>query len=151
MRSAGRALGNAVMATRGAALVITIQGELGAGKTTLVSGVLGAIGIPGPTRSPTYTLIEPYEAAQLQIYHLDLYRLIDAREVESLGIRDLLTADAVLLIEWPERGAAVLPPADLEISITYNGSLSGEGREMALASATAGGQLLLQRLRHVVK
>lgn len=149
MRATGRALGNALRDTRGAALVIAVQGELGAGKTTLVSGLLNALGVPEPVRSPTYTLIEPYETDTLQIHHLDLYRLTDAQEVEALGIRDLLTPESALLIEWPERGAGVLPPEDLHIAIDYESS-SGEGRRLALTAKTVRGQGLLQRFLHAV-
>ena len=147
MRATGRALGNALQQTRGAALVITVQGELGAGKTTLVSGLLNALGVPGPVRSPTYTLIEPYETGAVQVYHMDLYRLSDAREVDALGIRDLLTADSALLIEWPERGEGVLPPADLQIAIDY---AAGEGRSVTLTAGSATGRAMLRRFLHVV-
>jgi tRNA threonylcarbamoyladenosine biosynthesis protein TsaE len=119
MRSLGEALGKALASVRDGALVIAIEGELGTGKTTLVGGVLHAFGVAATARSPTYTLIEPYDAAGRQIYHLDLYRLVDPHEVEGLGIRDLLHPAAVLLIEWPSRGAGMLPPADLDISIQY--------------------------------
>jgi tRNA threonylcarbamoyladenosine biosynthesis protein TsaE len=117
MRALGRALGDALRTVSGGALVIGIEGELGAGKTTLVGGILAALGVTGAIRSPTYTLIEPYEAAGLQLYHIDLYRLSSAREVEALGIRDLLDARAVLLIEWPSRGAGALPTEDLRIKV----------------------------------
>jgi tRNA threonylcarbamoyladenosine biosynthesis protein TsaE len=119
MRALGRALGAALCTVGGGALVIGIEGELGAGKTTLVAGVLAGVGIEGAIRSPTYTLIEPYEAAGLRLYHIDLYRLSGAREVEALGIRDLLDERAVLLIEWPSRAAGALPTEDLSISIEY--------------------------------
>lgn len=147
MRTMGRALGNAVAQTRGHALVITVQGELGAGKTTLVSGLLNALGVPGPVRSPTYTLIEPYETGAVQVYHMDLYRLTDAREVEALGIRDLLTTDSALLIEWPERGEGVLPQADLEIAIDYADDV---GRHLSLAAGSAAGRQLLEHFRRAV-
>lgn len=146
MRAAGHALGRALQETRGTALVITVQGELGAGKTTLVGGLLNALGVAGPVRSPTYTLVEPYETPSVQVYHMDLYRLTDAREVEALGIRDLLTADTALLIEWPERGAGVLPPADLGIFIEY----AGEGRRISIAAASPAGTRVLQRFLHAV-
>ena len=149
MRATGSALGKALCATRGAALVVTVQGELGAGKTTLVGGLLNALGVPGPIRSPTYTLIEPYETDTVHIYHLDLYRLTDAREVEALGLRDLLDSDAALLIEWPERGAGMLPPVDLHIAIEYPES-GAAGRRLALTAATPTGQRLLQQFRGVV-
>ena len=150
MRATGRALGAAVLESAGAALVITLQGELGAGKTTLVSGVLGALGIAGPVRSPTYTLIEPYETARLQVYHLDLYRLVDASEVEALGIRDLLNEGAVLLVEWPERGEGALPPVDLAVTIDYATSTDGEGRRLALAAGSVAGTDALRRFLRAV-
>ena len=151
MRAVGRALGDVVSAAAsGAAFVVTLQGELGAGKTTLVGGVLAALGIPGPARSPTYTLIEPYETPQLRLFHLDLYRLADPQEVEALGIRDLLEPDAVLLIEWPERGAGALPPADLAIAIRY-ASVEADGRELALTASSPAGARTLQGLLRAVK
>lgn len=142
MRAVGHALGKALRETRGAALIVTVQGELGAGKTTLVGGLLGALGVPGPVRSPTYTLIEPYETDAVQVYHLDLYRLTDAREVEALGIRDLLTPDAALVIEWPERGEGVLPAADLRIRIDYL-EPPAVGRRLALHAQSPRGRRLL--------
>jgi tRNA threonylcarbamoyladenosine biosynthesis protein TsaE len=146
MRALGRALGEALRTARGGALVIGIEGELGAGKTTLVGGVLAALGVTGAIRSPTYTLIEPYEAAGLQLYHIDLYRLSSAREVEALGIRDLLDARAVLLIEWPSRGAGALPTEDLSVSIEYQGSGAQLRLLTAQAHSSAGDKLLEQIL-----
>jgi tRNA threonylcarbamoyladenosine biosynthesis protein TsaE len=137
MRALGRALGDALRTAGGGALVIGIEGELGAGKTTLVGGVLASLGVTGAIRSPTYTLIEPYEAAGLQLYHIDLYRLSSAREVEALGIRDLLDARAVLLIEWPSRGAGALPTEDLSVSIEYQSSDNRSGAQRRLLTAQA--------------
>jgi tRNA threonylcarbamoyladenosine biosynthesis protein TsaE len=142
MRALGRTLGSALSAAGSGALVIGIEGELGAGKTTLVGGVLNGLGIDGAIRSPTYTLIEPYEAAGLQLYHIDLYRLADAREVEALGIRDLLDAHAVLFIEWPSRAGAALPAADLSICIEYEGGTTQHRLLRAQASSSAGDKLL---------
>jgi len=102
-----------------APLVITLSGELGTGKTTLVRGFLGALGIVGPVRSPTYTLLEEYAAGTLRVAHLDLYRVRSGREIEELGVRELLDADRVLLIEWPERGEGCLPNADLAITLEF--------------------------------
>jgi tRNA threonylcarbamoyladenosine biosynthesis protein TsaE len=150
MRALGRALGNALRTAGGGALVIGIEGELGAGKTTLVGGVLASLGVAGAIRSPTYTLIEPYDAAGLQLYHIDLYRLSGAREVEALGIRDLLDARSVLLIEWPSRGAGALPTEDLSISIEYQGAAVQDGAHRRLLAArahsSAGDKLLEQIL-----
>jgi tRNA threonylcarbamoyladenosine biosynthesis protein TsaE len=150
MRALGRALGAALRTAGSGALVIGIEGELGAGKTTLVGGILAALGVTGAIRSPTYTLIEPYEAAGLQLYHIDLYRLNSAREVEALGIRDLLDVRAVLLIEWPSRGAGALPTEDLSVAIEYQGpTAAGDAQRRLLtaqAQSSAGDKLLEQIL-----
>jgi tRNA threonylcarbamoyladenosine biosynthesis protein TsaE len=146
MRALGRALGGALGTVGGGALVIGIEGELGAGKTTLVGGILAGVGIAGAIRSPTYTLIEPYEAAGLQLYHIDLYRLSGPREVEALGMRDLLDERAVLLIEWPSRGAGALPSADLSVSIEYQGPGEQSRLLRAHANSSTGDKLLEQIL-----
>lgn len=114
-------------------LVVYLEGELGTGKTTLVRGILRGLGYGGPVRSPTYTLIEPYELPAARVYHLDLYRLSDPEELEYLGLRDLSGEDAVLMVEWPERGAGTLPPADLTIRIRYQAN----GRHLTLDAMTA--------------
>lgn len=129
MRAIGAALATAIGRFSGAPIVIAIRGELGAGKTTLVGGLLHALGLVGPARSPTYTLIEPYELSQRFVYHLDLYRLADPSEVEALGLRDLLNDDSLLLIEWPEKGGAFVPNAEVDVAINYAGGRS-EGREL---------------------
>ena len=145
MRAFGGALAGALLGVSGTAIVVAIQGELGAGKTTMVGGLINALGIAGPVRSPTYTLIEPYEAHGRHIYHLDLYRLADPREVEALGVRDLLLPDTILLIEWPERGAGALPEADLAIGIAYPTSATSETRELIITAGTLAGERMLER------
>jgi tRNA threonylcarbamoyladenosine biosynthesis protein TsaE len=138
MRAIGAALGEALRLVKGLPVIIAIEGELGAGKTTLVGATLNSLGLTGPARSPTYTLIEPYELAGRSIYHIDLYRLTDPAEVEALGVRDLLTADAVFFIEWPERGGDFIPAADLHLSLYYS-SAPQTGREVAISARTAAG------------
>ncbi len=156
MRALGHSLGEALPAAGAGALVIGFEGELGAGKTTLVGGMLNALGVAGPVRSPTYTLVEPYEIAGRQLYHLDLYRLADPSEVEGLGVRDLLGPEAVLLIEWPSRGEGWLPLADLKVEIEYlpAGSSGGTGaapdaapgRVLTLRAGSSTGEQLVERL-----
>jgi tRNA threonylcarbamoyladenosine biosynthesis protein TsaE len=117
--------------------VVYLSGELGAGKTTFARGFLRALGVTTAVRSPTYTLLELYAAGALTVVHVDLYRLRDAAELEGLGLRDLARAGYVWLIEWPERGGAGLPPADLALGFAVGArghnievtARSGPGRE----------------------
>jgi len=127
-------------------LLIFLEGELGAGKTTLVRGLLRALGHTGAVKSPTYTLVESYRFEQWQVHHLDLYRLADAEELEWLGMRDLLAADTVCLVEWPERGRRLLPAPDLEISLAY----LEPGRRAALKAFTAAGKRVAACLEEAV-
>lgn len=118
---------NASATGRGQALLVTLQGDLGTGKTTLVRGLLRGRGYRGPVRSPTFTLVEPYDTADARVYHLDLYRLGDGEELEYLGLRDMLAEPALLLIEWPERGAGWLPEPALRIELFHSGTGAGGG------------------------
>jgi tRNA threonylcarbamoyladenosine biosynthesis protein TsaE len=102
-----------------APFIVYLEGDLGTGKTTLVRGYLRQLGYQGRVKSPTYTLLEPYDLAGQSYYHFDLYRLADPRELDYLGIEDLLNRDTILLIEWPEKGAGVLPQADLMIHFSH--------------------------------
>lgn len=124
-------------------LVIFLVGALGTGKTTLTRGFLRGLGYGGAVKSPTYTLIEPYAVAGRRVIHLDLYRVADAEELEHLGLRDLLDSEALVLIEWPEKGAGFLPAADLQIRLDY---VSG-GREAHLHAFTQRGVRVIDGLR----
>ena len=120
------------------AAVVYIAGELGAGKTTLIRGMLRGLGVTGTVKSPTYTLVEPYALGELTVYHLDLYRLGEPIELEYLGIRDYFGDAVLFLIEWPERAASALPHADLRIQI----DIQALGREVRLMPLTKVGKKL---------
>ncbi|QAX81589.1 tRNA (adenosine(37)-N6)-threonylcarbamoyltransferase complex ATPase subunit type 1 TsaE [Candidatus Pseudomonas adelgestsugas] len=102
--------------TTGVGLVF-IEGDLGVGKTTLSRGIIRGLGYIGVVKSPTFTLVEPYEIGVIRAYHFDLYRLIDHEELEYMGIRDYLEKDALCLIEWPDKNICFLPKPDLTITI----------------------------------
>jgi len=122
--------------------VVYLQGDLGAGKTTLTRGILRGYGHTGTVKSPTYTLVEPYELTAATVYHFDLYRLTDPEELELLGIRDYCRPDTLAVIEWPERGHPFLPPADLTITIRA----IPDGRELQFAAHNEKGKAVLAAL-----
>lgn len=126
--AAGRRLAAAVSRVRPGSLVIYLEGELGAGKTTFARGFLAGLGHAGRVPSPTYTLIEPYDVPGYRVFHIDLYRIRDPRELADLGLAELTDPGAIALVEWPEQGVGHLPPADLRICL----SLSGGGRMLAV-------------------
>lgn len=115
---------------------VYLSGELGAGKTTLVRGVLRGLGHQGAVKSPTFTLVEPYELTGFTIYHFDLYRINSPSELVNLGLGDYFTAHAVCLIEWPERGAGVLPEPDIALML----GLENHARSLNLNVKTARGE-----------
>ena len=128
----GADLARALTARQDDYCVIYLVGDLGAGKTTFARGFLSGLGHRGRVPSPTYTLIEPYEIGAWRVFHIDLYRLEEPREVAELGIPELLGPATLLLIEWPERGAGELPPADLRIAF----KLADSGRQAVVSAGT---------------
>lgn len=125
-----------------APLLVALEGDLGAGKTAFTRGVLRAAGHTGPVPSPTYTLIEPYETRPV-IHHLDLYRLGDPEELEFIGLRDVMAAGGVTLVEWPERGRGVLPVPDIVVRI----AVAAPGRRIELREGSPSGRGLVERWR----
>lgn len=137
------AFGGKLQKCCGGSALIYLYGDLGAGKTTLVRGFLRATGWQKAVKSPTYTLLEPYQTATGTIYHFDLYRLADPEELEYLGFRDYLEENTVCLIEWPERGAAWLPQADLTVKLDYH----PQGRELHVRAHSSKGEHIMACLR----
>ncbi|HXE48207.1 MAG TPA: tRNA (adenosine(37)-N6)-threonylcarbamoyltransferase complex ATPase subunit type 1 TsaE [Ramlibacter sp.] len=119
---------------------IELHGDLGAGKTTLARHLLHALGVQGRVKSPTYTVVEPYEAKGLPIWHFDFFRFNDPREWEDAGFRDIFAGPGLKLAEWPEKAAALLPRADLVVRIEAQ---ADESRKVTLLAQTPVGQELL--------
>lgn len=124
-------------------LTIYLHGDLGAGKTTLVRGLIHALGYAGKVKSPTYTLVEQYpvqhNGASYNIYHFDLYRFNDEEEWEAAGFRDYFNAESVCLIEWPEKAAHVLPLPDINLTFT----ILDQSRQINLEAISEKGQQCL--------
>ena len=122
--------------------VIHLHGDLGAGKTTLTRGLMCGYGYQGAVKSPTYTLVEPYNFPQCNIYHFDLYRLNDPAEVAYLGTDDYFAGNNLCLVEWAERGKDLIPAADLVINL----SGAGAERNLSCQALTDKGELIAKRL-----
>lgn len=138
------AFGAQLAAACSAGAVIYLIGDLGMGKTTLCRGVLQALGHTGPVKSPTYTLVEPYTLPELTAYHFDLYRLSNPEELEYMGIRDYFLEDGLCLVEWPEKGAGILPLADIEVRI----AAIDQGRTLTLQGQNAKGRAIIDCLQN---
>jgi tRNA threonylcarbamoyladenosine biosynthesis protein TsaE len=124
-------------------IVVYLHGELGAGKTSFARALLTALGVGERIKSPTYSLVEGYQANGRPAWHLDLYRIADPGELEWLGLDALSDPAAIVLVEWPERGKGALPASDLELELAY----SRPGRSAALRPRTSRGEQLLARLK----
>jgi tRNA threonylcarbamoyladenosine biosynthesis protein TsaE len=136
-------LGRALAALLEPGMTVHLRGDLGAGKTTLVRGVLRGLGYEGRVKSPTFTLLEPYNFSRLYLYHFDFYRFIDPQELLDSGFREYFNPQSVCLIEWPEK-APHLPPADLDVEL----QVAGEGRSIAITAHTEVGRRCLDKLKN---
>src|SRR5438874_9646518 len=123
--------------------VLHLSGELGSGKTTLVRGLLRALGIRGAVKSPTYAWVEPYRIVSLDLYHFDFYRFDKKTEWLSSGLREYFRPDAVCIVEWPERAGEILPLPDLSVQLEYK----AEAREARIEAYSAEGEAWLSSLR----
>lgn len=146
-----QAFGASLAASCSPGVVIYLHGVLGAGKTTFVRGFLRGLGFDGKVKSPTYTLVEPYELDKLNVFHFDLYRLLNAEELHAIGLEDYFAVNAVCLIEWPEKGSPILPAADLIANFDILEEQSGNqaahpARQIRLEARTAKGDGILARL-----
>lgn len=135
------ALGEHIAQLCPAKTVIYLHGELGTGKTTFARGFLHGKGFFGKVKSPTYTLLEAYTCPESTVYHLDLYRLKSAEELEFLGIRDYVSTNGILLIEWPEQGEGFLPAPTLKLTLDF----LDDGRKINLAAVNVIGQEILEK------
>lgn len=163
---------NTALAQSDAGLTLYLLGDLGAGKTTLSRGIINGLGHRGAVKSPTYTLVEPYEISYRQslansgdsgndsnaeastqkrpVYHFDLYRLADPAELEFLGLDDYFSALSLCLIEWPERGAGFIPAADIKLTLEDCRITTPEesiGRELVCEASSSVGEAVLKNLR----
>src|SRR5438270_14030944 len=136
-------LGAALAAAIAPGRVLHLSGELGSGKTTLVRGLLRALGVQGAVKSPTFAWVEPYRLSRLDLYHFDFYRFDKKTEWLSSGLREYFTPDAVCIVEWPERAGALLPPPDLAVELSYE----GEGRRAKIEAHSAEGEAWLASLQ----
>ncbi|NJD36457.1 MAG: tRNA (adenosine(37)-N6)-threonylcarbamoyltransferase complex ATPase subunit type 1 TsaE [Betaproteobacteria bacterium] len=137
------ALGAALAAHLAPGMVIGLEGDLGAGKTTLVRGLLRAAGETGPVKSPTYTLLEVHAISGLHFYHFDFYRFNQAEEYLDAGLDEYFSGNGICLVEWPDKAAPYLPPVDMQIELRVIAGVSGEGRSACLSAASARGRTCL--------
>jgi tRNA threonylcarbamoyladenosine biosynthesis protein TsaE len=136
-------LGEALAAGAGPGQVLFISGDLGAGKTTLVRGLLRGLGHRGRAKSPTYALVEPYSFPSLDLYHFDFYRFKDRSEWLSSGFREHFNAQSLCVVEWPEKAGNLLWPPDMHIRLDFD----GDARSASLEACSGAGEAWLSSLR----
>jgi tRNA threonylcarbamoyladenosine biosynthesis protein TsaE len=139
------ALGSNIAEVLQPGLTIFLEGNLGAGKTTLARGILRGLGYLGKVKSPTYNLVELYKFSRLYFYHFDFYRFNNPAEWEEAGFREYFNPDSICLVEWPQKAAGLLPTADLIFFL----SISDEGREIKIRAVTEEGKQCLKELRNL--
>jgi tRNA threonylcarbamoyladenosine biosynthesis protein TsaE len=144
--AATEAAGGRLASTLSRGMIVSLSGELGTGKTTLVRGCLRALGWQGRVKSPTYTLVEHYPFSSIYFYHFDFYRFADPSEWETAGLAEAFRRDSVCLVEWPERVGARLPAADLALELAYAARDDGRGRDLALHARTEAGERCLSAI-----
>ncbi len=142
--AATRALGTALAPFVTPGIVIFLSGDLGAGKTTFVRGLLRGLGHAGKVKSPTFSLVEPYAVSRLNFYHFDLYRLKNPEEWDEAGFREHFDGRAVCIVEWPEKAIARLPHEDLRIRF----AVVANGREVTIDALTEQGERCREQLQH---
>ncbi|MBO1255796.1 tRNA (adenosine(37)-N6)-threonylcarbamoyltransferase complex ATPase subunit type 1 TsaE [Alteromonas sp. 5E99-2] len=136
----GSQLANAVKELWEQGITLYLEGDLGAGKTTLSRFIIQGLGHVGNVKSPTYTLVEPYELEKGKVHHFDLYRLGDPEELEYMGVRDYFSKNTLSIVEWPEKGLNYLAPADLMITLSLD-----ENRAAHIQAYTELGELIAKR------
>ena len=136
-------LGAALAAGAAPGRTLYLSGDLGSGKTTLVRGLLHALGHTGQVKSPTYALVEPYALSKLHLYHFDFYRFNDRSEWLSSGFREYFDGESLCVVEWPEKAGGLLPPPDLRVRLEF----AGEARRAAVEAATLAGRSWASSLR----
>ncbi|MFB0936145.1 MAG: tRNA (adenosine(37)-N6)-threonylcarbamoyltransferase complex ATPase subunit type 1 TsaE [Propionivibrio sp.] len=148
---ATNALGSLIAPVLAPGMVVWLDGDLGAGKTTLVRALLRSLGYTGPVKSPTYALVEVYVISSIYWYHFDFYRFNDPEEFADAGMAEYFRDDAVCLVEWPEKAAGHVPPPDLALVFSFSADQRCSGRVLELSAYSERGKACLKTLanRHI--